>query len=86
LTATSFACRSCSSSADLDVRTVVERACKLRTLLAILAAPPARRGTTHPFTPMAMTEQEGGRPFACMVEPPSLDTRIVASSIRRYYA
>jgi hypothetical protein len=34
----------------------------------------------HPFTPMAMIEQPTGRPFACMVEPPSLDTRIVAQA------
>ncbi|HEX2638240.1 MAG TPA: FRG domain-containing protein [Gemmatimonadales bacterium] len=38
-------------------------------------------GGDRPFTPSALfAMREGSRPFACMLEPPSLDARIVAQS------
>ena len=33
-----------------------------------------------PFTPWRLFERETGRPFCCLIEPPSLDARIVAQS------
>ena len=38
-------------------------------------APEAR-----PFSPWKLFASKNGRPFACMIEPPSLDTRIVAQA------
>jgi hypothetical protein len=38
-------------------------------------APEAR-----PFTPWKLFAEKSGRPFACMIEPPSLDARIVAQA------
>jgi hypothetical protein len=38
-------------------------------------------GTDRPFTPSALfAMRDDARPFACMLEPPSLDARIVAQS------
>lgn len=34
----------------------------------------------RPFTPWKLFAARGGRPFACMIEPPSLDARIVSQA------
>lgn len=37
-------------------------------------------GASKPFTPWKLFAAKDGRPFACMIEPPSLDSRIVAQA------
>jgi hypothetical protein len=37
-------------------------------------------GESKPFTPWKLFSTKDGRPFACMIEPPSLDARIVAQA------
>jgi hypothetical protein len=37
-------------------------------------------GESKPFTPWKLFATKNGHPFACMIEPPSLDARIVAQA------
>src|SRR5687768_11156828 len=40
----------------------------------------ALSGESKPFTPWKLFAAKNGHPFACMIEPPSLDARIVAQA------
>jgi hypothetical protein len=58
----------------------VHRHFKFPPLALLIQDLDALSGESKPFTPWKLFASRNGHPFACMIEPPSLDARIVAQA------